>query len=266
MKRFGRSNGPKLYKLQREVFLYSQGSQSVFMYFNNLCALWDELDMLSPPIECGCSGRSAATRRMEHERLIKFLVGLNDYYEQTRRQIMSLEPLPTVDCTYSMVIQVEDQKLLQEGMVEGNSLMSMNVGRQEVNQAASQPNSQFKRRLSKEEKKKLHCTHCQQSGHEAAECFNLHGIPDWYRRYKDNRVKGRVNYVDNSSDGESFISLSEARDNSADIGKLIQTEMAKCMGNMMQHMSGGAPLKTDTNMVQHGTTPSTPFEGHYAFG
>lgn len=72
--------------------------------------------MLSPPFNCNYKARSAAITRMEHERLVKFLVGLNDYYEQTRKQIMSLEPLPTVDRAYSMITQVEDQKLLQEGM------------------------------------------------------------------------------------------------------------------------------------------------------
>lgn len=87
------------------------------MYFNNLYALWDELDMLSPPLDCSCDARNAASKRIEQEKLIKFLVGLNDYYEQTRRQIMSMEPLPSVDRAYSLIIQVEDQKLLQEGIV-----------------------------------------------------------------------------------------------------------------------------------------------------
>lgn len=38
MQRFGRSNGPKLYKSHHEIFLYGQGIHNVLMYFNNLSA------------------------------------------------------------------------------------------------------------------------------------------------------------------------------------------------------------------------------------
>lgn len=84
-------------------------------------------------------------------------------------------------------------------MTDGSSLMSMNVSKQDAFQATTHPNSQFKHRLSKEEKKRLHCSYCQQTRHEASECFKLHGIPDWYKKYKDARIKGRINYVDTSS-------------------------------------------------------------------
>lgn len=46
-RRLGRCNGPKVYKLQKEIFGYKQGDQTVLMYFTNLIALWNELDMLS---------------------------------------------------------------------------------------------------------------------------------------------------------------------------------------------------------------------------
>lgn len=38
-RRLGRSNGPKVYKLQKEIFSYKQGDRDVLMYFNNLTAL-----------------------------------------------------------------------------------------------------------------------------------------------------------------------------------------------------------------------------------
>lgn len=74
--------------------------------------------MLSPTLDCTCNARNAATKRIEQERLITFLVGLNDYYEQTRRQIMSLEPFPTINRVFSMISQVEDLKLLQERITD----------------------------------------------------------------------------------------------------------------------------------------------------
>lgn len=80
-KRFGRCNGPKTYKLQREIFVYSQGNQSVVQYFNNLTALWDELDMLMPPLDCKCGVRRTAAKRDEQQKIFKFLHGLNNVFE-----------------------------------------------------------------------------------------------------------------------------------------------------------------------------------------
>lgn len=52
--RMGRCNGPKVYKLQKEIFGYKQGDQSVLLYFTNLTALWNELDRLLPSVSCKC--------------------------------------------------------------------------------------------------------------------------------------------------------------------------------------------------------------------
>lgn len=87
-RRFGGCNGPKTYRLQREIFGYVQGNQSVVEYFNNLSTLWDELDMLLPSLNCKCSAKKKLERREEQQRMIKFLHGLNVVYERARSQIL----------------------------------------------------------------------------------------------------------------------------------------------------------------------------------
>ncbi|KAH6819786.1 hypothetical protein C2S53_010169 [Perilla frutescens var. hirtella] len=109
-RRFCRSNGPKIYKLRRELATYSQGNQSVMMYFHNLQTLWDELHLLVPCHTCTCGAIDLNKHNEESERLMQFLMGLNDSYEAIRNQILILDPLPTVSQAYSMVLQVEDQK------------------------------------------------------------------------------------------------------------------------------------------------------------
>lgn len=125
--RFGRCNGPKIYKLQREISGYCQGNLSVVQYFTDLTALWDELDMLLPPLECTCLAKKQAIKRENQQRLIKFLHGLNPAYEQARSQILLLEPLPHVDKAYAMIIQVEDELSLHNGGQESSNMMVMNV-------------------------------------------------------------------------------------------------------------------------------------------
>lgn len=51
-------------------------------------------------------------------------------------------------------------------------------------------------RISKEEKKKLKCSHCHEMGHEAEDCFKLHGVPEWYKKYRESRGQSRAHFVD----------------------------------------------------------------------
>lgn len=84
--------------------------------FNILVALWDKLDMLLPHLESKCKARDVAIERDEQTRLVNFLVGLNDGFDQVRCQIMLMEPLPSMYKAYSMIVQVEDEKLLNESI------------------------------------------------------------------------------------------------------------------------------------------------------
>lgn len=136
--RFGRKNGPKIYRLQKEIYKYSQGIQSVLEYFNNLVALWDKLDAVLLPLECVCHARGTIVNREEQQRLIKFLEGLNDNYEAVCDQSMMLDSLPDIEKVYSLIVQVEDRKLLNNSLVDSNNLMSMNVG-QHTNNSYTKP-------------------------------------------------------------------------------------------------------------------------------
>ena len=52
--RFGESNGPLLYQLEKEITDLHQGSDSVAVYYAKLKRLWDEItDMSNIPI-CTC--------------------------------------------------------------------------------------------------------------------------------------------------------------------------------------------------------------------
>ena len=64
--RFGESNGPLLYHLEKEIAYLYQGSDSVAVYYAKLKRLWDELsDMSDVPI-CTCPGHAPRSRRHKH--------------------------------------------------------------------------------------------------------------------------------------------------------------------------------------------------------
>lgn len=95
----------------------------------------------------------------------------------------------------------------------------------------------------------MRCKHCHESGHEVDECFKLHGVPDWYRRYKENRERYSVNYVDNSKDSTSSCGGYEQKSTGIDISKLVQTEITKYMSALNSQHGGNPQGKNDINLI-----------------
>lgn len=58
--------------------------------------------------------------KMQHQRLLQFLMGLKDSYSQAKGQIMMMHTLPTISQAYALVIQYKSQKgiasIIHEGM------------------------------------------------------------------------------------------------------------------------------------------------------
>ncbi|KAL0385500.1 UNVERIFIED_CONTAM: hypothetical protein Sradi_2944300 [Sesamum radiatum] len=91
--RYGRSNGPMVYQIQREISLVSQRDLSLTAYVTKVKKLWNELACLAPTPKCTC-GRctcginKAITDRNESSQLIQFLMGLHDSFDSERSQIL----------------------------------------------------------------------------------------------------------------------------------------------------------------------------------
>ncbi|KAL0402574.1 UNVERIFIED_CONTAM: Retrovirus-related Pol polyprotein from transposon RE1 [Sesamum latifolium] len=108
--RYGVSNGPLVYQLQREIASASQGTLSVSAYFAKLKKLWDELGCLRKTPSCSCGALKELALMKETDHLMQFLMGLNDTFEGIRGQILMLEPLPTVTKAYATILREERQR------------------------------------------------------------------------------------------------------------------------------------------------------------
>ncbi|KAL0301552.1 UNVERIFIED_CONTAM: hypothetical protein Sradi_6432000 [Sesamum radiatum] len=104
--RFGQANGPMIYNLQQEIASISQGDMDVVSYFTKITMLWDELECVDPTLECSCS----VSAKVASTQLMQFLMGLNDSLDAIRSQILVMDPLPSVDKAYSLVLKVENQR------------------------------------------------------------------------------------------------------------------------------------------------------------
>lgn len=108
---FGESNRPQIYQIQRQIESMEQGGLSVVLYYGKLKKLWEELNVLQPIPRCSCSAMKNCTCDPSgnmlnidaQNKLIQFLIGLNDVYDSVRNQILVMDPLPSVNKAYSMV-------------------------------------------------------------------------------------------------------------------------------------------------------------------
>ncbi|KAL0428397.1 UNVERIFIED_CONTAM: hypothetical protein Slati_3014500 [Sesamum latifolium] len=179
--RFGECNGPQLYQIQREISSISQGGSTVVVYYTKLKRLWDELNCLMRISVCTCGASRSVNELASFNRLMKFLKGLDENYDHIRNQILLMEPLPSVNKPYSMVLRVEKQREVhmlfdQEGnismMVRGQEI-SKPSGRQQLSKFVSK-----KGKASRCRTKEIKSVNCKITGHTKESCFKLIGYPD----------------------------------------------------------------------------------------
>ncbi|XP_074287642.1 uncharacterized protein LOC141612789 [Silene latifolia] len=112
--RFGQSNGAQLYGTQKKLTDFSQGNDSISTYFTKLKSIWDELDgMGMNPLcscNCQCGAKIKQKKFQEDQRIVQFLMGLNDSFAVVRGTILMQNPLPKLSSIYNNLLQEEGQR------------------------------------------------------------------------------------------------------------------------------------------------------------
>jgi len=103
--------------IQVMISFFKQGELTVTNYFTQLKILWDELDLFRPLPICSCASKCTCdalvnvSKYKAQDQIIKFLRGLNDNYLTVRTQILSMDPLSSLNRVCSLVTQQERQIL-----------------------------------------------------------------------------------------------------------------------------------------------------------
>ncbi|KAK7310743.1 hypothetical protein RJT34_08445 [Clitoria ternatea] len=157
------------HELQQEIYSLRQRPSSVTEFFTELKTLWEELENYRPMPFCTCTApcSCAAMRNMrvhkEQDNIIRFLTGLNDDYTSIRSQILIIEPLPTLNRTFSMTLQHERQNGL--GVTSNDDAMF------------SVSATDARRSFGRGKGKLKICTYCGREGHTVDVCYKKHGYP-----------------------------------------------------------------------------------------
>lgn len=106
-----------------------QGVSTVLTYYTKLKNLWDEYDSIFPSPSCDCVKVKEYVEQMQYQRLLQFLIGLNDSYSKAREQILMMHNLPNVNQAYALIIQDESQKGITGHIHEGMESVALYTNR-----------------------------------------------------------------------------------------------------------------------------------------
>ncbi|PKI37556.1 hypothetical protein CRG98_042069 [Punica granatum] len=174
--RFSQGNETRVYELKSQICLTKQEGLFVSKYYSVLKGLWDELENFLELTQCTCETATSGASQREKEKSYQFLMGLNPELNTVRSNILSMEPFPSLNKIYSMVIHEERQKIVS---------------------CVNKPRADAAAFYVKEERAhseirssgRLFCDHCQQVGHVLNTCWKLHGKPvNWVAKGKGKQL------------------------------------------------------------------------------
>ncbi|CAA7054923.1 unnamed protein product [Microthlaspi erraticum] len=193
MSRFRQDDAPRVYEIEQRLSNLQQGSMDVSTYYTELVTLWEEYhNYIELPLctcgKCECNAAACWEKLQQRSRVTKFLMGLNEVYEPTRRHILVLKPIPSIEDVFNMVSQDERQKSIKPSSKP--NVAFQNTGPVATYGDASDQgsyngpmdNAAYAASYSRQQKPV--CTHCGRTGHTVQKCYKLHGYPPGHKFYQ----------------------------------------------------------------------------------
>lgn len=169
-----------------------------------------ESDSLMPCPSCACEVSKTYATHFEQQRLMQFLLGLNETYNQCRSQLMMMDPRLNVNKAHFLVITEECQRVLGKSNIasieatdpgqplDAVTFFSSSKGHTSGSGSSSHSGSSFKPHRTSNNN--LYCDYCNWKGHIRANCFRLHGYPaNWKGKRRSPRSITAANLAKGSS-------------------------------------------------------------------
>lgn len=128
-KRYGTINGTNVFEIKQDLSSTGQESLNIAPYFNKLKKLWDELGFMcaSRGSSCTCAAKSRLQREDDENKLHQFLMGLNETFIGVRSNLLMMQPPPSLDTTYNILLQAERQRQVSYSISVLILLLSMPI-------------------------------------------------------------------------------------------------------------------------------------------
>ncbi|CAI8618706.1 unnamed protein product [Vicia faba] len=195
-------------------------------------------------IPCTCGSASDLRRYKDQDRVIKFLNGLTDQFSTVRSQILLLDPLPSLDKAFSMVLGQKRRSTNIPAESPDLPLLAMQF-QPSNNYGGARRNGSSSRGRGRSfsghgASSQCICTHCGRNNHTIDTCFMKHDYPPGYQ-YKSH--KSSVNNVMASPSLKA--PLDSASDPSPSLA-IIQSQYNQIL-QMLQHQHSSASALTTSD-------------------
>ncbi|VFQ64259.1 unnamed protein product [Cuscuta campestris] len=267
--RFGQSNGPLIYQIEKKIADQQQNNDSVGTYFTKLKKLWDEMDNVTNPVVCECGGCTCDAKRKvaeaeQRRRLVKFMMGLNDGFDMVRGQILLMPEHPSPSKACSLVQQVERQKSITSVSAIRTEMAACvnNDGTDYQNTAlyaGKGGQKQFSYNKNDPRKHKRVCDYCKESEHLKDQCFKLVGYPEWFKGPKGKKGqnfyggnKFAANIMTHTHDSQAETPLEDMgvlHSNPTFIQNVAQEMMKMMTDKVNSKSSEGVPLNAYAHLA-----------------
>ncbi|XP_023639573.1 uncharacterized protein LOC111830938 [Capsella rubella] len=182
MTRFKQDDAPRIFDIEQRLNKIEQGSLDVSAYYTALISLWEEYkNYVELPVctcgHCECDAAVKWEKLQQRSRVTKFLMGLNEGYDQIRRHILMLKPIPSIEEAFHMVTQDERQRTIKPTSRIDNVAFQTN----QTPMVYEDENAYIAAYNTVRPAQKPVCTHCGKLGHTVHKCFKLHGYPPGYK-------------------------------------------------------------------------------------
>lgn len=172
--RFHKVDGARTFNIYKEIATLSQGTTSVTVYYSSMKDLWEEFESLVPAPACNCEKSKEYVQHMQKLKLFQFLTGLNDSYIQATSQILLMNPMPSVNQAYSMIISDESKKTMSasSGILGSNpAVIQGSYDAVMYSRTVTSVNHHTKRNYN------FVCDFCKIKGHTMDFCYKLVEYP-----------------------------------------------------------------------------------------
>ncbi|KAK9091304.1 hypothetical protein Sjap_024481 [Stephania japonica] len=115
-------------------------------------------------------------------KLMQFLMGLNEVYDHVRNEVLVMDPLPSLKKTYAIIVRVEIQKEVNIAFapkVETTMMVKQVISKPFVSKSSVPVNSVKGGGFKKQNKDDSYYDHCKMKRNTKETCFKLYGYPDW---------------------------------------------------------------------------------------
>eukprot|EP00257_Ricinus_communis_P028206 XP_025015620.1 uncharacterized protein LOC112536923 [Ricinus communis] len=130
-------------------------------------------------------------KKVEDDRIFKFLMGLNVEFDEVIGRIIGRQPLSSIGEVFAEVRREESRRLVMLGKKGSNSSTE--------NSALAAAESYARRVKKFDEKPRVWCDHCNKPKHTRENCWKLHGKPaNWKGKHE-----GKFNQTPSANEAEA---------------------------------------------------------------